>query len=79
LGKALSTVARDGASPYSIAAIKFLALSGCRKIEALTLQWSWIDFKHRFANDSIDERRPWVRLAEDFPPLTLTLPRGLVR
>ncbi|MBY5388947.1 tyrosine-type recombinase/integrase [Rhizobium leguminosarum] len=49
LGKALSTVAREGASPYAIAAIKFLALSGCRKSEALTLQWSWIDFKHRFA------------------------------
>jgi integrase len=49
LGKALSTVAGEGASPYAIAAIKFLALSGCRKSEALTLQWSWIDFKHRFA------------------------------
>lgn len=49
LGEALSTVEAEGASPYAIAAIKFLALSGCRKNEALTLQWSWLDFEHRLA------------------------------
>jgi integrase len=49
LGAALSAIATEGTSPHAIAAIKFLALSGCRKNEALTLRWSWLDFEHRLA------------------------------
>jgi integrase len=49
LGEALKKVEADGKSSYAIAAIRFLLLSGCRRGEALTLQWNWIDFDHNIA------------------------------
>ncbi|CAN7594178.1 tyrosine-type recombinase/integrase [Rhizobium sp. LjRoot254] len=49
LGGALRQVEDAGQSPFAVAAIRFLLLSGCRCGEALTLQWSWIDFDHNIA------------------------------
>ena len=42
LGDAL-TKAQDG-NPYAVAAIRLLALTGCRKGEILSLRWSYVDF-----------------------------------
>ena len=39
LGDALASAEKEGADPFAIAAIRFLALSGCRKSEVLTLRW----------------------------------------
>lgn len=49
LGAALSDAENNGTSPYVIAAIKFLILSGCRRNEALTLRWQWLDFDRNLA------------------------------
>lgn len=49
LGKALDSAERNGVSIFAVAAIRFLSMTGCRRNEALTLQWSWIDFEHRIA------------------------------
>jgi integrase len=35
----LASAEKEGADPFAIAAIRFLALSGCRKSEVLTLRW----------------------------------------
>lgn len=45
LGAALATVERDGENPFVVAAIRLLALTGCRKSEILGLQWAQIDFE----------------------------------
>ena len=47
LGKVLKEAENSGSNPFAIAAIRFLALSGCRKSEALTLRWEWVDFDRR--------------------------------
>lgn len=49
LGTALQTVQQAGASQFALAAIRFLLVSGCRRNEALTLQWKWLDFDHNIA------------------------------
>lgn len=49
LGRAMDAAERDGTSLFAVAAIRFLALTGCRKNEALTLQRSWIDYDHNIA------------------------------
>lgn len=49
LGQALKAVEVEGASFFATAAIRFLALSGCRRSEALSLQWGWLDFEHNLA------------------------------
>jgi len=46
LGEALKAAEAQNISPFAIAAIRFLILSGCRSGEALNLQWDWIDWKH---------------------------------
>lgn len=43
LGRALDAEAHDGANPTAIAAIRLLALTGCRKGEVLGLRWSEVD------------------------------------
>ena len=49
LGRALTEVEANGTSPFAIAAIRFMLLSGCRAGEALNLQWNWIDYDHNLA------------------------------
>ena len=44
LGKVLAT--EEQSSPFSVAAVRLLALSGCRKSEVLSLRWSEIDFEN---------------------------------
>ncbi len=46
LGDALERAQAEGTHPSAIAAIRLLALTGCRKSEILTLQWRDIDFDH---------------------------------
>ena len=45
LGEALRAYEADGGSPYAAAAIRFLALTGARRSEVLTLRWDWVDFE----------------------------------
>jgi len=45
LGQALRAASDRGENGYAIAAILFLLLTGCRKGEALTLQWPWVDLE----------------------------------
>ena len=49
LGTALSDMEANSGSPYVVAAIRFLILTGCRRNEALTMRWQWIDFDHNLA------------------------------
>jgi integrase len=49
LGASLVKAEQEGVSPFSIAAIRFMILTGCRAGEALSLQWSWIDWEHGIA------------------------------
>lgn len=45
LGTVLAEIERGGGqSPFAIAAIRLLILTGARLSEILTLQWDWIDF-----------------------------------
>jgi len=43
LGEALIDAEAKGGNSAAIAAIRFLMLTGCRKSEALTLKWDWVD------------------------------------
>jgi len=45
LGQLLSEAENEGTNRYAIAAIRLLALTGCRKNEILALQWSWVDLE----------------------------------
>jgi integrase len=49
LGEALATLGADGVSEFAIGALRFLALTGCRRGEALNLQWPWIDKRNGIA------------------------------
>lgn len=45
LGEALRAYEAEGGSPYAVAAIRLLALTGARRSEVLSLRWSWVDFE----------------------------------
>jgi len=45
LGEVLVLAEKKDFNPYAIAAIRLLALSGCRKNEILSLRWDWVDFE----------------------------------
>lgn len=46
VGDILLQVERDGSeSPYAIAALRLLILTGCRRDEILTARWSWVDLE----------------------------------
>jgi integrase len=49
LGAALKHAEENGTSRFAVAAIRFLLLSGCRRGEALSLEWAWLDFDHNIA------------------------------
>ncbi|MGR6467925.1 tyrosine-type recombinase/integrase [Rhizobium sp. PAMB 3182] len=49
LGDSLRNAQENGTSLYAISAIRFLALTGCRRGEALGLQWAWLDNAHGIA------------------------------
>jgi integrase len=44
IGETLAAMERQGADPCGLAAIRFLCLLGCRKGEALGLEWQHVDF-----------------------------------
>lgn len=46
LAQALEAEERVSGDPYPATAIKLLALTGCRRWEVLSLQWSHVDFEH---------------------------------
>lgn len=46
LGGVLSAAEADGENPYAIAALRLLALTGCRRSEILRLRWPEVDFEH---------------------------------
>lgn len=48
LGETLRRAEANGANPYSIAAIRLLILTGCRKNEILGLRWDEVDFDAGF-------------------------------
>lgn len=45
LGEALRTAEQTGTDPVPVSAIRFLLLSGCRRMEALALPERWLDSK----------------------------------
>jgi integrase len=51
LGDVLAAAEEDGdESPYAIAAIRLLILTGCRRDEILTARWEWVDFERGLLN-----------------------------
>jgi integrase len=46
LGKAMRD-AKEHESATAVAAVRFLLLTGCRRMEALTLPWEWVDQRSR--------------------------------
>ena len=46
LGEAFATAERTGVNRLSLAALRLLLLSGCRKNEILSLKWAYVDFEH---------------------------------
>src|SRR4029453_2793711 len=47
LGKAIKTIEAESTSTIGTKVVHFLLLTGCRRMEALTLPWSWVDREAR--------------------------------
>ena len=47
LGKALADAEREGESPIALAAVRLLALTGCRRGEVMSLTWAEVDREGR--------------------------------
>ncbi len=45
LGDALAAAEQEGVNPVAVAAIRLLAMTGCRKSEILGSRWEWVDFE----------------------------------
>ncbi len=45
LGNALAEAEADGFNPLAVSVIRMLLLTGARKSEIVTLEWSWVDFE----------------------------------
>ena len=76
LGEALKTAETQQVSPFAIAAIRFLILSGCRLGEALNLQRDWIDWDHNLIKlpDSKTGQKPLL-LGDGAMALLKTIPK----
>lgn len=46
IGEAMRALDEEGVSPYGLAGIRLLMLTGCRKSEILTLKWEHVDFEN---------------------------------
>jgi integrase len=60
LGKALD--AHQAESPVAVAAIKFILLSGFRRMEALGLEWAWVDQRGSCVHFPDTKTGPQVRV-----------------
>ena len=49
-GDALTVAEKEGENPVAIAGIRLLILTGCRKSEILTLEWTHVDFERGCLN-----------------------------
>ncbi|MCQ1573491.1 site-specific integrase [Neorhizobium galegae] len=60
VGSALRELELEGVSFFGLAAIKFLILTGCRKNEALAMEWHWVDLRSQVINlpDSKTGQKP---------------------
>ncbi len=47
IGEALSKLEANGSNRMTIAAIRLLLLTGCRRGEIIGLRWKWVDFERR--------------------------------
>ena len=64
------------ADPFAVAAIRFLALTGCRKSEALTLRWEAVDFERGYLRLGETKTGRSVRpLSKTVAQLLASLPR----
>ncbi len=47
LGEAMRAAFADGENPVALACVRFLLLTGLRRMEALALPWEWVDLRGR--------------------------------
>ena len=76
LGDALAVAEREGRNKMAIDAIRMLVLTGCRKSEILTLQWSHVNFETGYLelpDSKTGQKR--VPLGAPAPELLASLPR----
>ena len=63
LGQTLADAHQDGVNPSAIAALRLLALTGCRRGEILALRWSDVDFEHsclRLPDSKTGQKVVWL-------------------
>ena len=61
LGWALREVEERRTSSVAVAAIRFLLLSGLRRMEALALPWAWVDWRHQCIRFEDTKSGPQIR------------------